>query len=53
MKKKEFYSLGVMSGTSLDGLDLSLIRSDGEKKIKILYNTHFRFSSGFKKKLIN
>ena len=36
MKKKEFYSLGVLSGTSLDGLDLSLIRSDGEKKIKIL-----------------
>ena len=51
MKKKEFYSLGVMSGTSLDGLDLSLIRSDGEKKIKILYNTHFRFSFEFKKKI--
>ena len=35
------YSLGIMSGTSLDGLDISLIKSDGEKKI--FPNSH-RFS---------
>ena len=36
MKKKVFYSLGIMSGTSLDGLDFSLIKSDGEKQIEII-----------------
>ena len=29
-------SLGLMSGTSLDGIDASIIRSDGEDKIEIL-----------------
>ena len=27
---KNFYSLGLMSGTSLDGIDASIIKSDGE-----------------------
>ena len=34
MKNKEIYALGIMSGTSLDGLDFSLIKSDGLKNIK-------------------
>ena len=29
MKKKIFTSIGLMSGTSLDGVDLSVIKSDG------------------------
>ena len=44
MKKKVFYSLGIMSGTSLDGLDFSLIKSDGEKQIEILNNQFFQFT---------
>ena len=30
---KTINALGLMSGTSLDGIDASLIRSDGEKNI--------------------
>ena len=29
MKKKIFTSLGQMSGTSMDGVDISLIETDG------------------------
>ena len=51
MKKKFFYSLGIMSGTSLDGLDFSLIKSDGEKEIKILNNQFFKFTDSIKNKI--
>ena len=29
---KSFYSLGLMSGTSMDGVDVSIINSDGNAK---------------------
>ena len=37
-----------MSGTSLDGLDFSLIKSNGRKKIKLLYNTNFSIQEDLK-----
>ena len=44
LKHKKLIVLGTMSGTSLDGLDISIIKTDGTKiysyfKIIIL-NTH-------------
>ena len=33
-------ALGLMSGTSMDGIDASLIRSDGEKNIDIIGNLY-------------
>ena len=41
MKRKEFYALGIMSGTSLDGLDFSLIRSDGLNYVKIIKSEYY------------
>ena len=32
---KEYKSLGLMSGTSGDGVDASVIQSDGAKKYKV------------------
>ena len=37
-----------MSGTSLDGLDISLIKSDGIKKITSSYNITYKYSQQIK-----
>ena len=42
MKKKEYYSIGIMSGTSMDGFDFSLIKSDGISKVQVLKNQYFK-----------
>ena len=36
---KEITAIGLMSGTSLDGIDVAVQRTDGETKIKNLYAT--------------
>ena len=53
MKRKEFYALGIMSGTSTDGLDFSLIKSDGKEKIKIIHNKYYKFNDKLKIKISN
>ena len=35
---KRYCSLGLMSGTSLDGIDASIIVSDGDKELEIIAN---------------
>ena len=51
MKKKIFYSLGIMSGSSIDGLDVSLIKSDGKSTVKIIYNQYYKFNKIIKEKI--
>ena len=36
MSTKNYVSLGIMSGTSQDGLDLSIVETDGEDNLKFL-----------------
>ena len=38
---KLYYSLGLMSGTSMDGVDASIIQSDGEEKYKVINDKYF------------
>ena len=49
----KYISLGTMSGTSMDGIDLSIINSDGETNTSVIDNFFFEYSSDFKKELIN
>ena len=48
---KSYYSLGLMSGTSMDGVDASIIQSDGETKYKIILDKYFEYPQGIYKDL--
>ena len=51
MKKNSYLSLGVMSGTSNDGIDVSLIQSDGKNKLKILGSMYVKYNNKLTKDL--
>ncbi|OCW77058.1 hypothetical protein AKH19_03710 [Pelagibacteraceae bacterium GOM-A1] len=46
-----FITLGLMSGTSLDGIDASIIKSDGENNLDIIDNKYFNYPEEFRKRL--
>jgi anhydro-N-acetylmuramic acid kinase len=48
---KSYYSLGLMSGTSMDGVDASIIQSDGETKYKAILNKYFVYPKSIYKNL--
>ena len=48
---KNFYSLGLMSGTSVDGVDASIIKSDGEQFLEIVDNLYLKYCKGLRLEL--
>ncbi len=40
---KSYYVLGLMSGTSIDGVDASIIQSDGKTKYKAILDKYFEY----------
>ena len=40
---KSYYSLGLMSGTSMDGVDASIIKTDGKSKYKEILDKYFEY----------
>jgi len=41
---KSYYSLGLMSGTSGDGVDTSIIQSDGDTQYKVIFDKYFKYT---------
>ena len=50
---KIYTALGLMSGTSLDGVDVSIIESDGNKEYIPILDRYFKYDSQIVKKLLN
>ena len=48
---KIYTALGTMSGTSLDGIDFSIIQTDGEDHLSLLGNNYLEFSNNLKQKI--
>ena len=51
--KKIYTSLGLMSGTSMDGIDASIIKSNGEDKYEVILDQYFKYDEEIYKKLVN
>ena len=51
--EKIYTSLGLMSGTSMDGIDVSIIRSNGEDKYEAVFDQYFEYSEEIYRELTN
>ena len=50
---KLFTSLGLMSGTSVDGVDASIIKTDGKDKFELISDHYYEYPSDLNKELLN
>ena len=50
---KEYKSLGLMSGTSGDGVDASIIQSEGEMNYTSIYDEYFEYNKSIFEKIHN
>ena len=52
MKKKLYTSIGLMSGTSMDGVDLSIISSDGYDEFSNILDDYYEYDKNLKDQLV-
>jgi anhydro-N-acetylmuramic acid kinase len=51
--EKIYTSLGLMSGTSMDGIDASIIKSNGEDNYETVFNEYFEYDEETYRELVN
>ena len=49
---KIYTAMGLMSGTSSDGVDVSIIKSDGNQEFSILIDKYFQYDEELTKKIL-
>ena len=51
--KKIYTSLGLMSGTSMDGVDASIIKSNGEDKYEVVFDQYYEYEEKMYNELVD
>ena len=49
--KESYFSLGLMSGTSMDGVDASINQSNGIDEYKTIFNEYWKYDNNLRNKL--
>jgi len=51
--EKTYTALGLMSGTSMDGVDASIIKSNGEDKYEVIFDQYFKYDNKIYEELVD
>ena len=50
--EKIYTAIGLMSGTSLDGVDVSIIKSDGKEEFTPIFDKYYKYDEKIIQKLL-